>query len=237
MDILTSITMILSKQCPLTPPSQTTCDAIEELSSEALALIFGLVLIAGFLALRLWPTICSLVYGIRRVCRTFSLAVIFMFRAVFDMFPQDRIFHEVQDLCVCKLSREHHYWAGYVPKGEITDEVKKGMIRRVAFGRGKAYRQGKWEEPTVSECLRTCCTEVSSSFTAEVHHFHHSSPDEKLRRDIGEKCHCVLKEDFIRLTGNQLFQEDADLSAIKKAVFQAHKKKSAHRFCCFGRGR
>jgi hypothetical protein len=47
----------------------------------------------------------------------------------------------------------------------------------------------------------------------------------------------MLKEDFIRLTGNQLFQEDADLSAIKQAVFQAHKKKSAHRFCCFGRGR
>jgi hypothetical protein len=238
MDILTSITMILSKQCPLTPPIKTTCNADEILSAEALALIFGLVFIAGVLGLCLWPTICSLGYGIRRVSRTFSLAVIFMYRATFEMFPEDRIMLEVQDLCLCKLMREYCYWTGAVPPtDEITDEVKKGMIRRVANFRGKAYRQGKWDELTMSECLRTCCTEVSSSLEAEVHHFHHSSPDEKLRRDIGEKCHCVLKEEYIQLTGNKIVEEEAGLSALKSAVFQAHKKKSAHRFCYFGRGR
>ena len=41
------------------------------------------------------------------------------------------MFLAIQDLCVCKLLREHHYWTEEVPKGEITDEVKKGMIRRV----------------------------------------------------------------------------------------------------------
>ena len=237
MDILTSITMILSKQCPLTPPIKTTCDDFERLSAEELALFFGLMFFAGILGLLLWPTICSLEYGFRRVSRTFALAVIFMCRATFEMSPEDRMFSEVQDLCLCKLMREHYYWTGKVPAGEITDEVKKGMISRVQAGRNKVYRQGKWDEPTMSECLHTCCTEVSSSFTAEVHHFHHSSPDEKLRRDIGEKCHCVLKAEYIRLTGNQIFKEDAGLSALKTAVFDAHKKKSAHRFCCFGRGR
>jgi hypothetical protein len=57
------------------------------------------------------------------------------------MFPEGRMFLEVQDLCVRKLLREHHYWTGKIPKGEITDKVKKGMIRRVEGGRGKAYRQ------------------------------------------------------------------------------------------------
>jgi hypothetical protein len=237
MDVLHSITMILSKQCPLTPPIKTTCDAIEELSPEELALISCLVLIVYVLGLRLRPTVCAFMYGIRRVCRTFSSAVIFMYRALPWTFPIERIMYEVEELCLCKLMHEHHYWTGEIPKGEITDEVKKGMIRRVGVGRYKAYRQGKWEEPTMSDCLRTCCTEVSSSFTAEVHHFHHSSPDEKLRRDIGEKCYCVLKEEYIQLTGNKIFEEDAALSALRSAVFQAHKKKSAHRFCSFGRGR
>jgi hypothetical protein len=237
MDILTSITMILSKQCPLTPPSKTTCDDIKRLSAEELTLIFGILFIAGVLGLCLRPTVCSLVYGVRRVSRTFSSAVIFMYRATFEMFPEDRIMLEVQDLCLCKLMREYYYWTGKVPTDEITDEVKKGMIRRVEVSRGNAYRQGKWDEPTMSECLRTCCTEVSSSLEAEVHHFHHSSPDEKLRRDIGEKCHCVLKKEYVQLTGNQIFEEEAGLSALKSAVFQAHKKKSAHRFCYFGRGR
>jgi membrane protein implicated in regulation of membrane protease activity len=51
MNIPTSITVILSKQCPLTPPIKTTCDAIEMLSPDALALIFGLLFIAGVLGL------------------------------------------------------------------------------------------------------------------------------------------------------------------------------------------
>jgi hypothetical protein len=73
----------------------------------------------------------------------FLLGCHLMFRAVFEMFPEDRMFLEVHDLCVCKLLREefHHYWTGEVPKGEITDKVKKYMIRRVEGGRGKAYRQ------------------------------------------------------------------------------------------------
>jgi hypothetical protein len=238
MEILTSITMILSRKCPLTPPVKTTCDDFKRLSAEELAFIFGFLFIAGVLGLCLWPTICALVYGIRRVSRTFSLAVTFMCRATFEMFPEERMLSEVQDLCLCKLMREHCHWTGKVPAGEITDEVKKGMTYRVLGGRNKAYRQGKWDEPTVSDCLRTCCAEVSSSFTAEVHHFHHSSPDEKLRRDIGEKCHCVLKKEYIQLTGNQILDDDANLSALKSAVFEAHKKKkSARRFCCFGRGR
>jgi hypothetical protein len=39
--------VFLAKQCPLTPPSKTTCDDTERLSTEALALIFALVLIAA----------------------------------------------------------------------------------------------------------------------------------------------------------------------------------------------
>jgi hypothetical protein len=202
MDVLYSITMILSKQCPLTIPIETTCDAIEELSIEALTLSSALVLIVYVLSLRLWPTVCALVYGIRRVCRTSSSAVIFMYRALPWTFPIEQIMFEVEELCHCKLMHEHDYWTGEVPTGEITDEVKKGMIRRVVAGRYKAYRQGRWEEPTMFDCLRTCCTEVSSSFKAEVHQFHHSSPDEKLRRGIGEKCYCVLKEEYIQSTGS-----------------------------------
>jgi hypothetical protein len=37
--------MILAKQCPLTPPSKTTCDDTERLSTAELVLFFGLVLI------------------------------------------------------------------------------------------------------------------------------------------------------------------------------------------------
>jgi hypothetical protein len=47
-------------------------------------------------------------------------------------------------------------------------------------------------------------------FTAEVHHFHHSSPDEKLRRDIGEKCHCVLKKEY-KMTETRFFEEEGSL--------------------------
>jgi hypothetical protein len=240
MDILTSITMILSKQCPVTPPSKTTCDDTERPSTNAVAWMVWikiLVLIASvILGIHQRQTIFSLVYGIRRVKRKISSAVIFMNRAVNPLtFPEERTSLEVGELCACKLLCEHICWTGEVPTGEITDEVKAVMIQRVEAGRSRAYRQGKWDEPTMSECVRICCTEVSSSFMAEVHHLRHSSPDDKLRRDIGEKCHCVLKKDYTRLTGNEI-SEYVDVSTLREAVFQAHKDHNARRFCCFAHG-
>jgi hypothetical protein len=72
-------------------------------------------------------TIYSLVYGIRRVYRKISLAVIFMNRAVNPMtflFWEERTSLEVGELCACKLLCKHCYWTREVPTGEITDEVK-----------------------------------------------------------------------------------------------------------------
>jgi hypothetical protein len=85
------------------------------------------------------------------------------------------------------------------------------------------------------ESLSATCTEVFSFLRAEVHHFH-SSPDEKVKRELGEKCHCMLMEEYTQLTGNQI-EGLASVSALEKAIFEARKSKSVHRPCGHGHGR
>jgi hypothetical protein len=70
---------------------------------------------------------------------------------------------------------------------------------------------------------------------AEVLHFH-TSPDEKIKRKLGEKCHYMQIEEYTQLSGNQITGL-ASVSALKEAIFEAHKSKSAHRPCGRGRGR
>jgi hypothetical protein len=81
-----------------------------------------------------------------------------------------------------------------------------------------SYQQGRYQPTRVFSFLR-----------AEALHFH-SSPDEKLKREFGEKCHCMLIEEYTQLSGNQITGL-ASVSALKEAIFEAHKSKSAHRPC------
>jgi hypothetical protein len=88
------------------------------------------------------------------------------------------------------------------PPGEITDEVKESMIRTVCNARCKAYEQRR-NQPTMFESLSAAYTEVFSFLRADARHFH-SSPDGKLKRKLGEKCHCMLIKAYTQLSGNQI---------------------------------
>jgi hypothetical protein len=46
----------------------------------------------------------------------------------------------------------------------------------------------------------------------------------------------MLMEEYTQLTGNQI-EGLASVSALEKAIFEAHKSKSVHRPCGHGRGR
>jgi hypothetical protein len=115
-----------------------------------------------------------------------------MSRAAVCGFPYERILYEVCDLCVFKLTLE------YVMSLEMERSfaTKSPTSYKVCAARYKAYRQGKFDEPTLSECLRAC-------YNTEVHHFY-ASPDEELKRELGQKCYCILQEEYTLLTGNQL---------------------------------
>jgi hypothetical protein len=86
MDILTSITMILSKQCRSLPEQDN--DDIKGSRLRRIDLDLGLLFIAGVLGL------CLTAYDLRPRVRHppclpyYSSAVIFMYRATFEMFPK-----------------------------------------------------------------------------------------------------------------------------------------------------
>jgi hypothetical protein len=76
------------------------------------------------------------------------------------------------------------------------------MIKKVCIARHEAYRKGVRHVPTKYESFCTCSAEVSSFLRAESYHFIHSSHDEKLERELGEKCHCMLTTEYKKVIGN-----------------------------------
>jgi hypothetical protein len=75
------------------------------------------------------------------------------------------------------------------------------------------------------ESLSASYTEVFPFLRAEARHFH-SSPDEKLKRELGEKCRCMLIEKYTHFTGNQITGL-ACVCPLEKTIFEAHARASA----------
>jgi hypothetical protein len=86
------------------------------------------------------------------------------------------------------------------------------------------------------ESLCACFNEVFFFLRAEAYHFVYSSHDEKLERELDEKCLCMLTTEYKKLTGNEIMCSEKGEpilaeSTLRNAIFEVRKCNSIHRPC------